>query len=194
MFDWLGGFLGYKATQDTNVASAQQAQKQMDFQERMSNTAVRRRMSDLRKAGINPILAGSKEASSPGGAQAPMLNPTASAVQAGRQLQELKNMRAQHKLITQDTNMKYAHQDLYQNQYASTLGEATYGKMVKDFLTSPRGKVWFETQMWLPQATGALTGVTSAIGLKRLKTLLKRKSGGKGFSPAMLNKATGEIR
>ena len=44
MFDWLGGFLGYKATQDTNVASAQQAQKQMDFQERMSNTAVRRRM------------------------------------------------------------------------------------------------------------------------------------------------------
>jgi hypothetical protein len=68
------GALGYKGTKDQNVASAQQAQNQMDFQERMSNTAVQRRMADLQKAGINPILAGSKEASSPAGAMAPQFN------------------------------------------------------------------------------------------------------------------------
>jgi hypothetical protein len=74
-----GGLLGYKGQKDTNVASAQQAQRQMAhqtvsterqmaFQREMSNTAVQRRMADLKAAGINPILAGNKEASSPGGA------------------------------------------------------------------------------------------------------------------------------
>jgi hypothetical protein len=93
MFNWLtpgvgaalggaaAGLFGYKGAKEQNVASAQQAQNQMDFQERMSNTAVQRRMADLQKAGINPILAGSKEASSPAGAMAPQFNKAQAALQ-----------------------------------------------------------------------------------------------------------------
>lgn len=50
--------------------SAEQAQKQMDFQERMSNTSYQRAVADLEAAGLNPMLLYSNlsGSSSPSGA------------------------------------------------------------------------------------------------------------------------------
>lgn len=73
--DFIGGLF-------SNRASAKAADKQMQFQERMSNTAYQRSMADMKQAGLNPILAYQRGgASSPGGSQPNIRNPAERASQ-----------------------------------------------------------------------------------------------------------------
>ncbi len=82
----LGGAFGLFGSKSQNKENQAASAKQMEFQERMSSTAYQRGMEDMKKAGLNPILAYSKGgASTPGGSTYQAQNIGQAAVQGSQQ-------------------------------------------------------------------------------------------------------------
>lgn len=132
-----GGFLenlwGGKRQEDAQRFNAEQAQMSREWQEKMSNTAYQRGMYDMKKAGLNPILAYQKgPASSPTGAaaatsMAPITPFTNSAVAAGREQSKadaaVSNMKAVNEnLSEQNQNLKANNALLHAQTLQSTAG------------------------------------------------------------------------
>lgn len=115
------------ATEKTNQANLQIARENTAFQERMSNSAHQREVDDLRKAGLNPILAVNSGASAPSGSTATMQAPqtgeiisrgirdaSSSALQAATMEKQFANMDADTAQKSAETLNKVKSNELIQ--------------------------------------------------------------------------------
>lgn len=156
----------YQWFKEEQAFNAEEALKNRTWQRQMSDTAVRRQVRDMKKAGINPILAAQYGgASTPSGSQASVKAPQAvqprmedivtdsvatanqwrqgtQAIQLQKQQQEKVAQETQY--VMQDTKFKKATTDLTEDQRLKVAEEIGYiRQQVKHVKATTKGQEQF---------------------------------------------------
>lgn len=138
-----------------NRQAAASARKQMQFQERLSNTAYQRQIADLKKAGLNPILGYSKGlqgASSPSGQ---MYNPE----NIGLTSAQTSSAKSQARLAKYQANMAKLDYDWYKlNSHIPPSGWKTPGFLSSNVLAHAVGGTGLRTGAKIFDATAGAFG------------------------------------
>lgn len=108
----LGGIFSAKGQSKANKSNERIARDNRAFQKMMSDSAIQRRMQDMRKGGLNPILAGKFDASTPSGAVATMGNVGGAAAEGAQKgaaaalsITTAKNVQAQTRITNLNADL-----------------------------------------------------------------------------------------
>lgn len=174
----LGGIFSGHSARRQNRQSREEAERNRQFQERMSSTAHQREVSDLRAAGLNPILSatGGSGASSPSGNVAPISDTGASAVHTAMSLARLaadiKNIDA----TTERTNAQTVNElnkAVITGTTANAAGLVNTGLNTVGSLGQWLGENTAKTQLAVKNLLNSITPPTS--GAKHLKIKINKR-------------------
>jgi len=143
----LGGIFSASGARKQNRLAREEAQRNRDFQERMSSTSHQREVEDLRAAGLNPILSGTggMGASSPGGSMAAQVDEKTAAVHSAKELArasvEIANAFKQGKKIDAETALTKTTDAGRRSENAEKrVSETIWDTLSQMFQTSSKGK------------------------------------------------------
>ena len=166
--------------------SAEQAQKQMDFQERMRSTQYQTTVKDLMAAGLNPMLAytqggaGTPSGSAAVGQQATLRNPAEALASSAAQL---GNIKADLELKHANTVESYERADMYSADTKLKLLEApNVSQRLKNLISE---ELLNDARRTATNAEEAVRRVDEQI--KRLGDLPEAKSKGAYYEKAPYN-------
>lgn len=122
------------AQKEANIFEANQAQRQMDFQQQMRDTQYQSAVNDMKSAGLNPALmygSGASGNAAPSGAMAASESPGApDVVGLLGQIQNLALLNSQKRNLDANTGKTIAETDLTKQNVVNSA--ATYNKLVAE--------------------------------------------------------------
>lgn len=139
----IGGIVG---TNKTNKTNKRLAENQMQFEERMSNTALQRGMKDAKAAGINPmyVFGNGYSASTPAGTTAQQLNEGeqwANISNAMTAFQNLMNLKKEGKLIESQQNKTDAETKEIKQRIKTNKPQETVAEGVENYLNKMKESI-----------------------------------------------------